>query len=36
MPRKEKTWKTKEEMVTGLGEGPERYAGWKVVGEGAG
>jgi hypothetical protein len=36
MSRKKKTWKTKEEMVTGLGEGPEGYAGWKMVREGAG
>jgi hypothetical protein len=25
--------KAKEEVVTGLGGGPEGYAGWKVVGE---
>jgi hypothetical protein len=25
----------KEEVVTGLGRGPEGYAGWKVVGKGA-
>jgi hypothetical protein len=34
MPRK-KTWKAKEEVVIGLGGGPEGYAGWKVVKEGA-
>jgi hypothetical protein len=34
MPRKKKTWKDKEEVVTGLGGGPEGYAGWKVVEEG--
>jgi hypothetical protein len=34
MPRK-KTWKAKEEVVTGLGGGPEGYASWKVVEEGA-
>jgi hypothetical protein len=28
-------WKAKEEMVTGLGGGPEGYAVWKVVAEGA-
>jgi hypothetical protein len=32
---KKETWKAKEEMVTELGEGPEGYAGRKVVGEGA-
>jgi hypothetical protein len=35
MPRKKKTWKAKEEVVTGLRGGPEGYAGWKVVEEGA-
>jgi hypothetical protein len=29
------TWKAKEEVVTGLGGGPDGCAGWKVVGEGA-
>jgi hypothetical protein len=33
MPRKKETWKAKEEVVTGLGGGPECYAGWKVVEE---
>jgi hypothetical protein len=32
--RKE-TWKAEKEVVTGLGGGPEVYAGRKVVGEGA-
>jgi hypothetical protein len=32
---KKETWKAKEEVVTGLGGGPEGYAGWKVVEEGA-
>jgi hypothetical protein len=35
MPRKKKTWKAKEEVVTGLGGGHEGYTGWKVVREGA-
>jgi hypothetical protein len=28
-------WKAKEGVVTVLGGGPEGYASWKVVGEGA-
>jgi hypothetical protein len=35
MPKKKKTWNCKEVVVTGLGEGPEGYAGWNVVEEGA-
>jgi hypothetical protein len=33
--REEEDVEAKEEMVTRLGGGPEGYAGWKVVGEGA-
>jgi hypothetical protein len=35
MPRKKKMWKANEEAVTGLRVGPEGYAGWKEVEEGA-